>query len=105
MEPGVCVCRCVCVSIVYTCRVNPQHSVMLLTFTVETQQTHSSFWNPDTFSFIFIHHQVLRLKLLKNEREEEKKKEWVQTDTLGKKKRRDQIKDSDGYIHINVCGV
>lgn len=47
---------------------------MLLTFTVETQQTHSSFWNPDTFSFIFIHHQVLRIKLLKNEREEEKKR-------------------------------
>lgn len=109
MEPGVCVCVqvCLCEYCVYLQGKSTTFcdAFMLLTFTVETQQTHSSFWNPDTFSFIFIHHQVLRIKLLKNEREEEKKKEWVQTDTLGKKKRRDQIKDSDGYIHINVCGV
>lgn len=58
---------------------------MLLTFTVETQQTHSSFWNPDTFSFIFIHHQVLRIKLLKNEREEGKKKGMGPDRHAGKK--------------------
>lgn len=76
MEPGVCVQVCLCEYCVYLQGKSTTFcdAFMLLTFTVETQQTHSSFWNPDTFSFIFIHHQVLRIKLLKNEREEEKKR-------------------------------
>lgn len=92
MEPGVCVQVCLCEYCVYLQGKSTTFcdAFMLLTFTVETQQTHSSFWNPDTFSFIFIHHQVLRIKLLKNEREEEKKKNGSKQTRW--EKRREEIK-------------
>lgn len=104
MEPGVCVQVCLCEYCVYLqgksttfCDAfnlhsgNPANTLLILESRHVLIHIHSS---PSATN-----------QAVKKRERGRKKKEWVQTDTLGKKKRRDQIKDSDGYIHINVCGV